>query len=83
MEERDLPPTLRNWGTLNIEREWENMIESADRGKLSRLEAFYRNMHEAVKDKLMKRKVEEMIKESLHSLSTGNRVPMENASSPQ
>ncbi|RWR73494.1 guanine nucleotide exchange factor SRM1 isoform X3 [Cinnamomum micranthum f. kanehirae] len=83
MEERDLPPTLRNWGTLNIEREWENMIESADRGKLARMEAFYRNMHEAVKDKLMKRKVEEMIKESLHSLSTGNRVPMENASSLQ
>lgn len=80
-EERDIPSTLRNWGTFNIEREWENMLESADRGKLVRMEAFYRNMLEGVKDKLMKRKVEEMIKESLHSLSARSREPMENASS--
>lgn len=83
MEEQDLPPTLRTWGTFNIEKEWENMIESADGGRLARMEAFYRTMHEAVKDRLMKRKVEEMIKECLHSLSTGSRVPMENGSPPQ
>ncbi|XP_068637960.1 ultraviolet-B receptor UVR8-like isoform X1 [Aristolochia californica] len=69
-EEKDLPSTLRNWGMFNVEREWENMIESADVGKLTRMAAFYRHMLAEVKDKLMKRRIEEMVKESLHSIST-------------
>ncbi|XP_077210631.1 regulator of chromosome condensation (RCC1) family protein [Tasmannia lanceolata] len=81
--ERDLPAVLLNWGTFNIEKEWENMIESADRGKLTRIEAFYQNMLAGVKDKLMKRRIEEIVKECLHSLSTGSPVNMENAPSSQ
>ncbi|KAG9449159.1 hypothetical protein H6P81_009124 [Aristolochia fimbriata] len=71
-DERELPSTLRNWGMFNVEREWENMIESADVGKLTRMAAFYRHMLAEVKDKLMKKRLEEMVKDSLRSLSSQN-----------
>eukprot|EP00262_Sarcandra_glabra_P017100 TRINITY_DN5753_c0_g2_i1.p1 TRINITY_DN5753_c0_g2~~TRINITY_DN5753_c0_g2_i1.p1 ORF type:complete len:500 (-),score=104.60 TRINITY_DN5753_c0_g2_i1:294-1793(-) len=82
-EERDLPSSLCNSDVFDIEKDWENMIESKDDGQLARMEAFYRNMLGRVKDKLMKRKIQEMINECLHSLSTGSRVSMENASPSQ
>ncbi|XP_021819301.1 ultraviolet-B receptor UVR8 [Prunus avium] len=72
MEEQDIPVSLQNSGSYDIAREWENMLESADRAKIVRLEKFYRNMLAGVKDKLMKKRIQEIIKECLNS-STINR----------
>ncbi|XP_058074220.1 ultraviolet-B receptor UVR8 isoform X2 [Magnolia sinica] len=66
-EERDLPSSLRTWGMFTLDKEWESMLESADRGKLIQMQAFYRNMLAGVKDKLMKRRIEELIKECTRS----------------
>lgn len=68
--EQDIPISLQNLGTFDIAREWENMLESADRNKLVRLELFYRNMLAGVKDKIMKRRIQEIIKECLPSSTT-------------
>ncbi|KAJ7958819.1 ultraviolet-B receptor UVR8, partial [Quillaja saponaria] len=65
--EQDIPMSLQNSGTFDIAKEWENMLEAADRGKLVGLEMFYRNMLAGVKDKLLKKRIQELIKESLQS----------------
>ncbi|KAL6344742.1 hypothetical protein AAG906_002648 [Vitis piasezkii] len=71
-EGQDIPISLQNSGFFDIAKEWENMLESADRGKLVMLEKFYRNMLAGVKDKLMKRRIQEIIKECLPPPATGN-----------
>ncbi|KAJ9168284.1 hypothetical protein P3X46_019830 [Hevea brasiliensis] len=65
--EEDIPSSLRDSGTFDIAKEWEDMLESADRSKLIRLELFYRNMLSGVKDKHMKRRIQEIIKECVPS----------------
>ncbi|KAL5783314.1 hypothetical protein ACOSP7_008343 [Xanthoceras sorbifolium] len=70
-EEQDIPVSLRNSGTFDIAKEWENMLESADGSKLVRLERFYRNMLAGVKDKQMKKRIQEIVKECLHSSTSG------------
>ncbi|OVA20253.1 Regulator of chromosome condensation [Macleaya cordata] len=77
-EGRDLPPSLQGSGTFDIAKEWEDMLESADNGKLRRMEVFYRNMLTTVKDKLMKRRIQELITDCLRSNSstTGAPLPM-------
>ncbi|KAK8610251.1 hypothetical protein V6N13_081414 [Hibiscus sabdariffa] len=70
-EEQDIPSSLKNSGTFDIAREWENMLESADRSKLVRLEMFHRNMLAGVKDKMMKKMIQEIIKEYLPSSTQG------------
>ncbi|KAE8669088.1 nuclear pore complex protein Nup85-like [Hibiscus syriacus] len=70
-EERDIPNSLQSSGTFDIAREWERMLESADRSKLVRMEMFYRNMLAGVKDKMMKKRIQEIIKEYLPSSTQG------------
>ncbi|XP_004291175.1 PREDICTED: E3 ubiquitin-protein ligase HERC2-like [Fragaria vesca subsp. vesca] len=67
LEEQDIPISLQNSGTYEIGKEWDKMLESADRVKLLRLEKSYQNMLEGVKDKLMKRRIQEIVKECLSS----------------
>ncbi|KAL9275763.1 hypothetical protein AKJ16_DCAP21217 [Drosera capensis] len=67
LEEQDLPTALQETGTFNVLKEWERMLESADESKLIRLEMFYRNLLAGVKDKLMKRRIQAIIKECLNS----------------
>ncbi|KAK9208129.1 hypothetical protein WN944_000483 [Citrus x changshan-huyou] len=69
--EQDIPISLKDMGFFDITKEWENMLESADRSKLVRLERFYRNMLAGVKDKLMKRRIQEIVNECLHSSTIG------------
>ncbi|XP_020264869.1 ultraviolet-B receptor UVR8 isoform X2 [Asparagus officinalis] len=69
-DERKLPKSLDS-GVFDIMRELENMMESADTEELARLEMFYRSMLSSVKDKLMRRRVQEMVKDCLVSLSRG------------
>ncbi|KAK6152562.1 hypothetical protein DH2020_012201 [Rehmannia glutinosa] len=69
-EEREIPASLKNSGTFDIAKEWENMLESLDQRNLARLEMFYRDMRAGVKDKLLKRRVQEMVKECLNSNAT-------------
>jgi len=71
-DERDIPISLQNSGTFDMAKEWDNMLESLDRGKLVRLEIFYRNMVAGVKDKLLKRRIQEIVKECLDSSTTEN-----------
>lgn len=71
-EEQDIPISLQNSGSFDIAKEWENMLESSDPSKLIRLELFYRNMLAGVKDKLMKKKIKEIIQECLSSSATRN-----------
>lgn len=65
--EQDIPVSMQNSGSMDIAKEWENMLEAADDRKLVRMEMFYRDMLTGVKDKLMKRKIKEIIKECLQS----------------
>lgn len=69
-EEQDIPVSLQNSGTFDVAKEWENMLEASDPGKLARLEMFYRNMLAGVKDKIMKKRIQELIRECLNSKST-------------
>ncbi|XP_015573158.1 ultraviolet-B receptor UVR8 isoform X2 [Ricinus communis] len=69
--EDDLPISLQNSDTFDIAKAWEEMLESADRSKLIRLEIFYRNMLAGVKDKKMKRRIQEIIQEYLPSVTPG------------
>ncbi|KAK6161889.1 hypothetical protein DH2020_001730 [Rehmannia glutinosa] len=69
-QEREIPASLKNSGTFDIAKEWENMLESLDQRNLARLEMFYRDMRAGVKDKLLKRRVQEMVKECLNSNAT-------------
>lgn len=71
-EEQDIPSSLQSFGTFDVAKEWGNMLEAADRGKLIGLEMFYRNILAGVKDKLMKRRIQEIVKECLHSSSMGH-----------
>lgn len=71
-DERDIPISLQNSGTFDMAKEWDNMLESLDRGKLVRLESFYRSMVAGVKDKLLKRRIQEIVKECLDSSTSGN-----------
>ncbi|XP_052209123.1 ultraviolet-B receptor UVR8 isoform X2 [Diospyros lotus] len=65
-EEQDMPTfLLQNSGTFDIAKEWESMLESSDRDRLTRLELFYRNLLTGVKDKLLKKRIQEMVKECL------------------
>ncbi|PNX72854.1 hypothetical protein L195_g028751, partial [Trifolium pratense] len=71
-DEQDIPVSMRNSGSLDIAKEWDNMLEAADNRKLVRMEMFYRDMLAGVKDKLMKRKIKEIIKECLQSSEVNN-----------
>ncbi|XP_062096191.1 ultraviolet-B receptor UVR8 isoform X1 [Humulus lupulus] len=71
-EERDIPISLQYSGTFDVAKEWENMLELADRAKLVRLEMFYRNMLAGVKDQLMKKRIQEVMKECLNPSARGN-----------
>ncbi|KAK9683770.1 hypothetical protein RND81_10G163300 [Saponaria officinalis] len=73
-QERDIPSYLLDSGNFDIAKEWENMLELADVKELRRLEMFYRNMVGGVKDKLMKRKIKEIVRECMQS-STANAMP--------
>ncbi|KAJ0714311.1 putative regulator of chromosome condensation 1/beta-lactamase-inhibitor protein II [Helianthus annuus] len=53
----DIPDSLKNSGTFDVGKAWEDMLESCDYDTLVRLETFYRNMLVVVKDKIMKRKI--------------------------
>ncbi|KAJ6295595.1 hypothetical protein OIU78_023591 [Salix suchowensis] len=64
---QDIPISLQNSGNFDIAKEWESMLESSDHGKLRRLELFYRDMRATIKDKIMKRRIQEIIKECLPS----------------
>ncbi|KHG00395.1 putative E3 ubiquitin-protein ligase HERC3 [Gossypium arboreum] len=70
-EVQDIPISLQNSGTFDIAREWEKMLESSDRSGLVRLELFYRNMLTGVKDKILKKRIQELIKECLPSSAEG------------
>uniref|UniRef100_A0A2P2KSG4 Uncharacterized protein MANES_03G058900 n=1 Tax=Rhizophora mucronata TaxID=61149 RepID=A0A2P2KSG4_RHIMU len=69
--EQDIPISLWNLGTFDITKEWENMLESADHSKMLRLEQLYRSMLASVKDKQLKRRIQEIIKECLPASLTG------------
>lgn len=71
-DEHDIPVSLRNSGVFDIAKEWEKMLDEADHSRLMRLEMFYRNMLAGVKDKLMRRKIKEIIKECLQSSKAEN-----------
>ncbi|XP_023729885.1 ultraviolet-B receptor UVR8 [Lactuca sativa] len=64
-EEKDILLSLKS--SYDVGKEWENMLESCDYGKLVRLEMFYCKMLASVKDKMMNVKIKEMIKECLES----------------
>ncbi|KAL8537236.1 hypothetical protein ACS0TY_012419 [Phlomoides rotata] len=70
LDENEIPHSLQSSGTYDIAKEWENMLESSDHRKLARLEMFYRNMLAGVKDKLLKRRIQEIVKECLDSNAT-------------
>ncbi|XP_020207141.1 probable E3 ubiquitin-protein ligase HERC2 [Cajanus cajan] len=70
--EQDIHASLENSSVSDITKEWENMLEAADRTKLIKLEMLYQNMLTGVKDKLMKRRIKEIINECLQSSRVEN-----------
>lgn len=71
LDQRDLPKSLYDSEVFDIKREFENMLEAAENDELIRLQMFYEGMLAAVKDKLMKRRIKEVVKECIQSLSLG------------
>uniref|UniRef100_A0A803LBN5 RCC1-like domain-containing protein n=2 Tax=Chenopodium quinoa TaxID=63459 RepID=A0A803LBN5_CHEQI len=69
-EESDIPASLIESDSFDVGKAWQGMLEAADGKELRRLEMFYGNMLDGVKDKIMKRKIQEIVKEHLQSSST-------------
>lgn len=70
LDENEIPQSAQSCSSFDIGKEWENMLESSDHRKLVRLEMFYRNMLAGVKDKLLKRRIQEIVKECVESNAT-------------
>lgn len=66
-EEQSIPQSLQDSNYFDIKSELEKAVESADDAGLARMEAFYRNMLKNVKNVVMKRRIQEVIKEYLNS----------------
>ncbi|CAH2073030.1 unnamed protein product [Thlaspi arvense] len=66
-EEEDIPYSLRVTGYFDMGKEWGEMVESADKSQLMRLQAFYEDMIGRVKDKLLQRRIQEIMKDCLQS----------------
>ncbi|PKA54590.1 Ultraviolet-B receptor UVR8 [Apostasia shenzhenica] len=71
LNHQKLPESLGNSGVFDVRSELENLLEASDTDELARMEMFYEGMVSAVKDKLMKRRIQELVKEHLLSLSSG------------
>ncbi|KAL0913320.1 hypothetical protein M5K25_016771 [Dendrobium thyrsiflorum] len=71
LDQRNLPKSLYDSEVFDIKRELENVMEAADTDELARLQMFYEGMLSAVKDRLMKRRIKEVVKEYIRSLSLG------------
>ncbi|XP_042449376.1 ultraviolet-B receptor UVR8-like [Zingiber officinale] len=71
LDERRLSQSLQESGVFDIRKELEGVLEKADDEELTRMEMFYRGMLSTVKEKLMKRRVKELVKECLSELATG------------
>ncbi|KAH6835812.1 Regulator of chromosome condensation family protein [Perilla frutescens var. hirtella] len=72
LQEHETPVSLEDSSKFDIAKEWENMLESSDQRKLAHLEMFYRNMLAGVKDKLMKKRIQEIVKDCLQSHATSS-----------
>ncbi|RID73252.1 hypothetical protein BRARA_B00414 [Brassica rapa] len=66
-EEEDIPYSLRVSGYFDMGKEWGEMLESADKSQLVRLQAFYEDMISRVKDKVLQRRIQEIMKDCLQS----------------
>ncbi|XP_006399665.2 E3 ISG15--protein ligase HERC5 isoform X2 [Eutrema salsugineum] len=66
-EEEDIPYSLRVSGYFDMGKEWGEMLESADKSQLMRLQAFYEDMIGRVKDKVLQRRIQEIMKDCLQS----------------
>ncbi|KAK3161817.1 hypothetical protein QOZ80_1BG0081910 [Eleusine coracana subsp. coracana] len=75
LDERTLPRSLQESPVFDIRKEFENILDAADTDELHRLEMFYRSMLSGVKDKLLKRRVQQMVHECIISLSAGRQPP--------
>jgi hypothetical protein len=75
LDERTLPRSLQESPVFDIRKEFENILDAADTYELYRLEMFYRSMVSGVKDKLLKRRVQQMVHECIVSLSAGRQNP--------
>lgn len=73
-QETDIPSSLQSSGMFDIAKEWENTLASADIAKLTRMEMFYRNMLSGVKDKLLKKRICDLVKECLQSSTKESQV---------
>ncbi|KAL2940126.1 Ultraviolet-B receptor UVR8 [Bienertia sinuspersici] len=69
-EESDIPASLLESDSFDVAKAWQSMLEAADGKELRRLEMFYGNMVDGVKDKIMKRKIQEIVRECMQSSST-------------
>ncbi|XP_057522971.1 ultraviolet-B receptor UVR8 [Amaranthus tricolor] len=66
-EEKDVPVSLVNSNSFDVGKAWDNILETADRKELRRLEMFFGSMVDCVKDKIMKRKIQEIVSEFMQS----------------
>ncbi|KAJ4787524.1 Regulator of chromosome condensation (RCC1) family protein [Rhynchospora pubera] len=73
LDERKLKESFQGKAVFDIRREFESLLGNADGDELMRMEGFYRSMLASVKDEILKRRVREMVNESLASMSMGRR----------
>ncbi|CAN8299296.1 unnamed protein product [Cochlearia groenlandica] len=66
-EEEDIPYSLRVSGYFDMGKEWGEMMENADKNQLMKLQAFYEDMIGRVKDKVLQRRIQEIMKDCLQS----------------
>ncbi|CAN0907212.1 E3 ubiquitin-protein ligase HERC2 [Linum grandiflorum] len=65
LREYEISSSWQQSGGIDVARQWEEMLESADRSKLMRLERFYQGMRAGVKDQLLKRRIQEIVRECM------------------
>uniref|UniRef100_A0A1D1Y8M3 Putative E3 ubiquitin-protein ligase HERC2 n=1 Tax=Anthurium amnicola TaxID=1678845 RepID=A0A1D1Y8M3_9ARAE len=75
LQEQHLPRSLEDANSLDIRKQLQQTIDLADYEELGRMESFYRNMLSRVKDKRMKIRVQEFVRDSFLSLSARSQTP--------
>ncbi|KAL2928145.1 putative E3 ubiquitin-protein ligase HERC4 [Bienertia sinuspersici] len=72
-EEGEIPASLVESDSFDVAKAWQSMLEAADGKELRRLETFYGNMLDGVKDKIMVRKIQEGMSEFNMQSSSRNK----------
>lgn len=73
LDERRIKESFQGNVVFDIKREFDSMLGTADSDELARMEGFYKSVLASVKDEILNRRVESMVRETLSSMSRERR----------